>query len=366
MGLLRVYLALSVIITHNGNSFFGSDPILAVPAFFVISGFVIALVLNEKYVGNTPGFLLARHLRLWPSYAVVIAIVFAFFSAVKPIPDSPVANIYLYCVSIGLWFYDTLGWFTYDANSGAIMMLDGSAARGAGKSIVWRTPMAHMWSVGVELTFYLVAPLLARRWKYVLAAFLVALVVHILIVLELPQHHPLRAKSAINSFYLFAAGMLSYWFWVHKRWLLDRFSVPAIPLAACAGFMVLWAGQPLARIHPLAPDLVLLCFAVSLVPVFHYSRDMRWDRSVGELSYGIYLVHWPILHFLLNGHSGQWLWTGYIALASLAASVVLQLIIVNPIDRIRKRLAVPVRPTMTDEKVAPLLSPAVRSPAPLP
>ena len=55
------------------------NPILAVPAFFIIPDLVIALVLNEKYLGNVGGFYFARFLRLWPSYAVVLAVVLLFF-----------------------------------------------------------------------------------------------------------------------------------------------------------------------------------------------------------------------------------------------------------------------------------------------
>ena len=51
MGLLRFLLALSVIIYHFGRGFpnwfiFGGQ---AVQAFFIISGFYISLILNEKY-----------------------------------------------------------------------------------------------------------------------------------------------------------------------------------------------------------------------------------------------------------------------------------------------------------------------------
>ena len=335
MGLLRVLLALAVVITHNGNTFLGSNPILAVPAFFIISGFVIALVLNEKYLGNVSGFYFARFLRLWPSYAVVLAVVLLFFSSIRAIPDSPVANLHLYATSLSLLFFDTLGWFGFNQDLNIIVMMDGTK-NGAPHSIVWRTPMAHMWSVGVELTFYMIAPLLARRWKAIAIVLIIAFVVHVVIILNIPSHHPVRTKSTFNSFYLFLAGMLSYWAWRHFQGLLGHFYIPPTLLAIGVGTITLWAGQPLALMHPLLPDFLLLLFALLIIPLFHYSRQQWFDRQVGELSYGVYLTHWPILNYLLSGHFGDWRWTTAIAGGSIISAVGLQLVVVRPLESIRR------------------------------
>ncbi len=53
MGVLRLFLALSVLLGHTrGHGFLGLsflDRELALQTFFIISGFYMALVLNEKY-----------------------------------------------------------------------------------------------------------------------------------------------------------------------------------------------------------------------------------------------------------------------------------------------------------------------------
>ena len=78
MGLLRLILALSVFIVHTG-SFYGFNLVgfsVAVQSFFVISGFYMSLILNEKYKG--PGsyylFISNRFLRLLPAHWVVLAL----------------------------------------------------------------------------------------------------------------------------------------------------------------------------------------------------------------------------------------------------------------------------------------------------
>ena len=51
MGVLRLFLALSVVNAHGGNllGFQLVDPTMAVQTFYMISGFYMALVLHEKY-----------------------------------------------------------------------------------------------------------------------------------------------------------------------------------------------------------------------------------------------------------------------------------------------------------------------------
>ena len=54
MGLLRLWLAFSVVLMHS-HSFYGFTGIggYAVPAFFVMSGFYMNLILTTKYRGTT-------------------------------------------------------------------------------------------------------------------------------------------------------------------------------------------------------------------------------------------------------------------------------------------------------------------------
>ena len=54
MGTIRLLLALFVVVTHT-ESFFGfnfTGGQVAVEIFFIISGFYMTMILNEKYVGE--------------------------------------------------------------------------------------------------------------------------------------------------------------------------------------------------------------------------------------------------------------------------------------------------------------------------
>src|SRR5262245_33449300 len=105
MGLLRVMLALSVLLAHVGG--IGGYAItggpLAVQAFFVISGFYMALVLNERYdrpeLNRT--FYVNRALRIYSLYAVFLLLSLGVFVWVQQIDGQS-----------SLWPYldDTVSW----------------------------------------------------------------------------------------------------------------------------------------------------------------------------------------------------------------------------------------------------------------
>lgn len=79
MGTLRLFLSLSVIVQHSQGSIFGMVGLGAwasVQMFYIISGFLMTLILNEKYVGphQTSKFYINRFLRIFPLYYVGVVV----------------------------------------------------------------------------------------------------------------------------------------------------------------------------------------------------------------------------------------------------------------------------------------------------
>src|SRR5581483_4925682 len=79
MGVIRILLAIAVVIGHSKSSVFGFkyiNGLIAVQSFFIISGFYMSLILNEKYNGKKilKLFISNRLLRLFPTYFFVIII----------------------------------------------------------------------------------------------------------------------------------------------------------------------------------------------------------------------------------------------------------------------------------------------------
>ena len=85
MGIIRFILAVSVVVAHaNSSAIFGLKLVpsaIAVQAFYIISGFYMSLILNEKYV-HQPNwyrlFITNRFLRLFPTYWIVLVLTLLF------------------------------------------------------------------------------------------------------------------------------------------------------------------------------------------------------------------------------------------------------------------------------------------------
>ena len=241
MGLVRLFLALSVAATHNGfilGGFFSG--FFAVELFFAISGFCMALVLNQKYTGKSPvRFYVARYLRLWPTYIFVLLIC-ALIHPISAVPGSGLAaNLYFFASTLSLFGNESLWWFM-SSSDGLIHV-----ARNTDPNLAFRTSLPQMWSVGIELSFYLVSPLFVRSWRTIAALMVAAFCLHAAFVLYVPDaaNSPFN-RSQVTFFWIYLAGMLSYWMWVSVCERLDRVGVPQllislIGIAAAGGFAVL-------------------------------------------------------------------------------------------------------------------------------
>src|SRR4051812_28133137 len=79
MGTVRFLLALCVVVTHSSSQTFLSIPLFsavtAVQGFYIVSGFLITMVLNERREYQSAFvFYRSRYLRLWPAYICVAAV----------------------------------------------------------------------------------------------------------------------------------------------------------------------------------------------------------------------------------------------------------------------------------------------------
>lgn len=342
---MRIFLALAVVVSHNHFAA-ATSGYLAVLAFFVISGFFMAMVLNERYAGRTGTFYAARFLRLWPAYITVLVLTAIFIRPITLYYGSWVAQAYSYFVLITMWPYETLYWFGFNG-FGETAFLSGVGTNANFSPAIFHTNLSPMWSVGIELSFYMVAPLFARSWRATAILCAAAYVVHLALTAMLPPTHVLVVRSAFNVFWLFLLGMLAYHLWIYAKPVLDSRRVNSLLAASMAvgtAALCIWAAQSTYRGHVwegsawLIGDAPFLIFAVAIIPIFHYTRASRFDRLVGELSYPLYLVHWPLTSLALNTHRDDWRWTVAIIAISLTCAAVLHFVVERPVDRLRRRL----------------------------
>lgn len=320
---LRALAVLSVVIYHvNPQRIPGG--FLGVDIFFVISGYLISLILFRELTAGTFSFadFYARRIRrLFPALAVVL-LATMIFGAFALFADE----------------YQRLG---KHASSAIAFLLNFQLMNEAGYFDVASDskPLLHLWSLSVEEQFYLVWPALLivigrLRWR-------ISLIIGILIVgsfgfaihlasrnLDVLYFHPLT-----RFWELFFGAALAYY---HHRFgvnslpsRLDRFWVRHLlsfaGLSAIVSALFLFSG---GAPYPGATTLIPLIGVAALIASgsrsigsrFLALKPMVW---IGLISYPFYLWHWPLLSYIRIMESGApaeaLLWSGACAALLLAA-----------------------------------------------
>ncbi len=368
MGVLRLFLSLSVLLGHTrGHGFLGLSfvfPEIAVQSFFIISGFYMALVLNEKY--NQPGqyltFITQRFLRLYPSYLVLILAVVAVDLTVMAVTGnwwgslgnfaeswhllSPFGLAVLVFENLVIFGQDLLmmtnldpvtGQLVYAWHQGTVTPVNCSRFLLIGSS----------WSLAVEFSFYLLAPFLVRRPVRVqLTIFGISFGVRAAMFLLIPDdsHHWIYFLFPANLLF-FMAGSLGYIIYKTHADQLRRLGTKHWWL------IVLFAiiGLDYNR-YPLNDELFLLWIPLVflMVPLlFTLTCRNRTDRLIGELSYPCYLIHPHVLKATVpffQAHGAQWA-LGPVSIAiSVALSYLFYRFFETKTERFRENLYQKMRP----------------------
>ncbi len=274
-----------------------------VTLFFVLSGFLLSLPFLAAAYGGRPvslrRFYERRALRILPLYyaAVVAATVLTAGSVVDLLRGMPY-----------LLFLEAIPSLT-------VAMPPWSG--------VW-------WSLATEVQFYLVLPLVALAFGRPPAITLALLAIYALLYTAvamgwlLPGLHPLvRSQSLVGRGPVFLAGMLAAWLWfrhgaairsqlARRRWLsAGGGDVLLAAVLVALGVLLQWASfrgaMPLdssRRFVWHVPEGVLwtlVLLVVLLVPLrtkgVVSNRLFAW---LGVLSYSIYVLHMPVLHYSLR------------------------------------------------------------------
>jgi peptidoglycan/LPS O-acetylase OafA/YrhL len=355
MGRLRFLLAAAVVIGHAPGwggidpslSFYGLrflHPYYAVQAFFAISGFYMAVVLSEKYNrlgGGTWVFYANRYLRLAPTFWLVSLVTLGLIVAFPAVPF-PAADLvwgrvrpefhapcrldvlYLVVANFTMFGHDLTHFFqTYKTFP-----------------VFGLVPQA--WSIGTELWFYLLAPLLVGlRGRRLLALAAGSVACRFATIgLGLP-FWPWQQRFFPSELFFFLAGVLAYrCYRLYQRaeqpWVLHPWVCRAAVAAACA--LVALVGWVKGAQHLsvwFSLGLGAVCFAL-LPLVFHATRAAAWDRFVGELSYPMYLWHCTIAYYC---HPAQVYGRGgVLLLLTVLVSLPTVLLLERPVERWRQSL----------------------------
>lgn len=324
---LRGLAVLLVLVYHSGAGIAAAG-YLGVDIFFVISGYLITRMVAGQIARGSfrfTDFYLRRARRLLPAAYVTFAL-------------TTIAAVYL--LDYREWndfVLQLLGALTFTGNF-ALWQQAGYFSGAAELK-----PLLHIWSLAIEEQYYLLLPLflvfVARRFWLVLTG--------ILALASLTLHMHWAGTDPAAAFYLLPS----------RGWELAVGSLLALaelrglrpgPGARLAFWPALVAliAVPVWGSGLLVPfDNALVCAATSVVifrrhPVLAAGRANFPLAWIGDISYSLYLVHWPAVALARNALAGDpagadtlvWLLPGLV-LASIPVAWLMYRFIEQPVRR---------------------------------
>ena len=310
---LRTIAVLSVIFYHANFNLFGQNFIkggfLGVDIFFVISGYLITSILltglGTKNL-NLVNFYERRARRILPILLFVITV------------SIPLSWLLLLPSEFQQYSWQTLS--SIFSLSNFYFWTEDSYW--APESIL--KPFLHTWSLGVEEQFYLFMPVLLlfiikqklRRVRYVFLT---------LTILSLIASHYMSIWDTQSSFYLLP----------FRAWELligasiatlgeEKLPNPKFSCFPTVGLMVVlvcFFGFDENTLHPSLYTLIPT-LGVGLIILFANPKDLitkllqsRVMTSIGVISYGLYLWHFPVFSYLSHANKFQNSGAKFVALA---------------------------------------------------
>ena len=370
MGVIRFLLALVVVGAHVGRIPFHVPlgGLLAVQAFYIISGFLIALVWDGKYKSQPNGLFLfytnraARiYLIYWAVLAISVAVAIAAKLLTKEWPTyfvEPPHKLTIYAIFTNLYIFGSAQayWLGFDG-SHFYYTMDYTAS----PYPVWRTlTLSPAWTLDLELTFYLLAPFLVnRRLRTIFAIIALSFVARFSWYAMGHDVDPWNYRFFPFEIGLFVLGIAAY---KVSKMLAWRPSPPLLYLIFTLAVGSILGYELLGLSH--SSFVYLFIFAAFIPYVFALTRSWKVDRFLADMSFPLYLAHWPVTSFVLDYLPVPWPEFPGIgpAIASVAAAAALVIFVERPIERWRQaRTASPGKPATSWNPPGPLMAATIGS-----
>jgi peptidoglycan/LPS O-acetylase OafA/YrhL len=290
--ILRLILSLTVVIVHladlsqidelkSFSSYFSS--VIAVDSFFIVSGFLIFMSFDKS--SSLIDYFLKRVRRIFPAYSSVIIIssIFLYFVSTKSFNEYFSLEFIRYVI-FNLF---TLN-FVQPTLSGVFENNHLQAVNGA------------LWTIKIEIMFYILVPLIGyisvkRKKIFIYLIIYIVAILYSLIMIWLFNNTNneifLKLEKQIPSqLAFFISGALIYHFYKEFK--------TKIILIFTISIIVLYIHHNITNIYPLYP-ISLAVFIISFATQLKYLGNLS---KFGDLSFGIYIWHFPIIQIFINYH----------------------------------------------------------------
>lgn len=371
MGCLRLFLAIAVVLSHSGGiyGYVMTGGVVAVKAFFIISGFYMALILNEKYKSKEHSlylFYTNRFFRLVPVYLffltlkIFLSIIFKHFNllseqatTVYPLfRQSFVIDMFAYYydkLSIGTIIFiifdnlTLLGSFFQPFlaidNSGSLFFYEGPWNLDALAPIHFMF-LPQSWTIGFEYGFYLIVPFMVKRRTSLIVTLIIAGFIFRFFLYYLGlKYLPWTDRFFPIELVFFLMGLLSYKIYhaINRLKLANTILIILIVMVTL-GLTLFYPILPyrhLTRYFLSYSEMIYFSLFFLGIPfVFYFTKNNRVDRFIGELSYPIYLCHLFVIPFF-GAKSAQSTILSVISCVLLSSVVFLY--VGKPIEQFRQK-----------------------------
>nr|WP_284691402.1 acyltransferase [Pinirhizobacter soli] len=263
-------LAIAVVISHFGIWPHGISPgVVAVVSFFVISGYVTTALVEKYYAdpGTFPAFLLDRAMRLFPQYLFYLFVAWVILAFLHPAdPAAPVLSAKLVLGNLLMVPTDFYMLFQHP--------------------VVMNPPT---WTLGLEFTFYMALPLLIR-WKMRSPAFVLSFAIFLLAFTGVLDTDVYGYRLIPGTLFIFLCGSFMRPSATRtQRWLVVGAWTGT--LAMLGAYMFTERFNAHYNIEMVTGILV----GVPIVALLSRYRYRKADEVFGNVSYGVYLNHFPLI-----------------------------------------------------------------------
>jgi len=253
---------------------------IAVKSFFVVSGFLIFMSFENS--SHLSSYFYKRFWRIYPAYFSVVmlsAMLGVLFTKVT-MPD-----------------YFSVDWLEYVFSNLLFLNFIHSDLPGLFGSNNLNAVNGALWTLKIEVMFYMCVPLFVfmmrkfGRWQVLLGLYAASLCYSVMVEMWGVSSDSLIYQQLLRQLpgqlvYFIAGAALFYYlseFKRHWKWLLTLATV----------ILLLRGLLPLAWLEPMALAIVVIYTACLFPWLGNFGK-------YGDFSYGIYIVHFPILQVLIQ------------------------------------------------------------------
>ncbi len=297
----------AVLLYHGGYTIL-PGAYFSISMFFTLSGFLITMLILREFANTQriglSSFWLRRARRLLPAAAFTLIAILLFRGFFTTIDPSRLRGD----VVAGLAYVENW-WLIHTNQAYGAIFAEGS-------------PVQHFWSLAIEEQYYLVFPLvIAGLFKLLRRNLWVALVLAGLMALSFLQaahlssqldrvYYGTDTRASEILFGIVAAFLVTRF--DRERTARARHTIDVIGVIAIGGMAWLWSTVDLHDPFVFRGGTLLNSFLTSVVIVAGLQTgivarvlNMAPWRRFGSISYGVYLVHWPIFLILNPSRLGM-------------------------------------------------------------